>query len=88
MQKKPSDRQRLEVMLFAGMAEMAGRRCIELDWQGGSPGDLRSRLAAACPAIGPLVRRSGIASGDRYLGEAEQIPPGGQVAVIPPVSGG
>jgi len=78
----------LRVALFAGMAEAAGRRSIELAWEGGTVGDLRTRLAAACPAIEPLLARSGVALGDRYALDTEVVPAAGEVAIIPPVSGG
>lgn len=79
---------RLRVSLFAGMAATAGRRTWEFDWQGGTVGDLRRRLAAACPEIAALLGRSTIAIGDRYAGDGEPIPADAAVAIIPPVSGG
>ena len=88
MNKTPSDMTRLRVALFAGMAEAAGRRSIELAWEGGTVGELRARLAADCPAIEPLLARSGVALGDRYALDTEVVPAAGEVAIIPPVSGG
>jgi molybdopterin converting factor small subunit len=84
----PSPAGRLRVALFAGMAEAAGRQTAEIEWNGGTVADLRRCLAAACPAIGPLVARSAVARGDRYVADSEQIGAGDDVAVIPPVSGG
>jgi len=88
MSHPPPDDHRLRVTLFAGMAEAAGRRWVELDWTGGTVRELRSRLASACPAIEPLLARSAIAIGDRYAAEADAVLPDAEVAVIPPVSGG
>lgn len=88
MSKTPSEMTRLRVALFAGMAEAAGRRSIELAWEGGTVGDLRIRLAAACPAIESLLARSGVALGDRYARDDEAVPAAAEVAIIPPVSGG
>ena len=79
---------RLRVALFAGMAEAAGRRTVELDWTGGTVADLRRTLAAACPELGPLLARSAVARGDRYAADAYPLAAGDDVAVIPPVSGG
>lgn len=79
---------RLRVALFAGMAEAAGRRTVELDWTGGTVADLRRTLAAACPELGPLLARSAVARGDRYAADADPLAAGDDVAVIPPVSGG
>jgi molybdopterin synthase catalytic subunit len=78
----------LQVALFAGMAEAAGRRTVELAWNGGTVADLRRTLATACPALGPLLERSAVACGDRYVADSEPIAVGDDVAVIPPVSGG
>lgn len=79
---------RLRVALFAGMAEAAGRRTVDLDWPGGTVADLRCTLAAACPELGPLLARSAVARGDRYAADSEPLAAGDDVAVIPPVSGG
>ena len=79
---------RLQVALFAGMAEAAGRRTVELDWTGGTVADLRRTLAAACPELGPLLARSAVARGDRYAADSEPLAAGDDVALIPPVSGG
>jgi molybdopterin converting factor small subunit len=78
----------LQVAVFAGMAEAAGRRTVELVWKGGTVADLRRSLAAACPELGPLLARSAVARGDRYVADSEPIVAGDDVAVIPPVSGG
>jgi molybdopterin converting factor small subunit len=76
------------VTLFAGMAEAAGCRCVELVWDKGTVRELRSRLASACPAIEPLLARSAVAIGDRYAAESDTVPHDAEIAIIPPVSGG
>lgn len=78
----------VRVALFAGMAEAAGRRTVEVAWTGGTVADLRRSLAGACPELGPLLARSAVACGDRYAADSEPIAAGDDVAVIPPVSGG
>ena len=78
----------LRVALFAGLAERAGSRRIELAWPGGSVADLRGALAAACPAAADLLARSAIAVGDRLAADTDPVPPGADVAILPPVSGG
>jgi molybdopterin synthase catalytic subunit len=78
----------LRVALFAGMAAAAGCRTVEVAWSGGTVADLRRSLAAACPELGPLLARSAVARGDRYVADFEPIAAGDEVAVIPPVSGG
>ena len=81
-------RDTLRVALFAGMAEAAGARVAEIDWRGGSVADLRADLAAAYPAIGPLLARSAVAIGNRYATDDAAVPAAADVAIIPPVSGG
>jgi molybdopterin converting factor small subunit len=78
----------LRVVLFAGMAEVAGRSSLELPWTGGTVADLRRAVRAACPAAGPLLERSAVALGDRYAGDHEPVAAAADVAIIPPVSGG
>ena len=78
----------LRVSLFAGMAAAIGRRSVELSWEGGTAATLRSRLAAECPTIAPLLARSTVAIGDRYVTDDALVPCDADVAIIPPVSGG
>jgi molybdopterin synthase catalytic subunit len=78
----------LSVGLFAGMAEAAGRRQVEIVWNGGTVAELKSRLAAELPAIAPLLARSAVAVGSAYAPDDTPVPPGAAVAIIPPVSGG
>ena len=78
----------VRVTLFAGMAEAAGRRTVEVAWTGGTVADLRHGLKATFPELGPLLDRSAVARGDRYATDSEPIAVGEDVALIPPVSGG
>lgn len=78
----------LRVSLFAGLAELAGCRSLEIPWPGGSVADLRVAVAAARPALAPLLARSAVAIDDRYAGDATPVPAAADVALIPPVSGG
>ncbi|NDC63293.1 MAG: MoaD/ThiS family protein [Planctomycetia bacterium] len=78
----------MRIELFAGVAEAAGRRFLDIDWNGGSVGQLRTAAAAAAPAIVPLLARSAVAVDGVLVGDDRQVPGGAQVAVIPPVSGG
>lgn len=78
----------LTIMLFAGVAELAGQREFSLTWPGGTAADLRSHLQQRLPAASTLLARCAIAVGERYCLDDEQVPPGADVAVIPPVSGG
>ena len=78
----------LRVGLFAGMAEAVGRRTVTLAWSGGTAAALRSRLAAEYPAVAALLSRSAVAVGAAYVADDAAVPPGADVAIIPPVSGG
>ena len=55
------DKGTLRINLFAGMADVSGCRSVEIEWTGGTVGDLRSRLAACIPAIETLLSRSAVA---------------------------
>lgn len=79
---------RLRVALFAGVADLAGARVLELPWQGGTVADVRAAAAAACPAAAPLVARSAVAVGGRIAGDDAAVAAGADVAILPPVSGG
>ena len=79
----------VRVALFAGMAEAAGCRAVDLEWSGGTVADLKAALGRRWPALAELLARSAVAVGGRYAGDALGIPAGAaDVAVIPPVSGG
>jgi molybdopterin synthase catalytic subunit len=78
----------IRVSLFAGMAEAAGQRTLELPWHGGRVADLRQAIVAILPHLEPLLSKSAVAIGDRYAAADEPVSAGADVAIIPPVSGG
>lgn len=78
----------VRIALFAGMAEAAGRRRLDIAWDGGSAAALRRRLADELPHLAPLLARSAVAIGDAYVTDDTPIHAGSDVAIIPPVSGG
>jgi len=78
----------LRVAVFAGMADLVGGRTIEIPWKGGTVADLRRAIAAAHPAVMPLLDRSAVACGTSYVTDDVRLATGDDVAVIPPVSGG
>jgi molybdopterin converting factor small subunit len=78
----------LKVTLFAGLAELAGTRGLEIPWRGGSVADLRAALVAARPAIAGLLARSAVAVDDRYAADDAAVGAAADVVVLPPVSGG
>lgn len=84
----PEEASTVRVALFAGMAEEAGTRIVEVRWRGGTVHDLRQVIAAMFPAVERLLSKSAFAIGDRYAAADEPVPVGADVAIIPPVSGG
>lgn len=81
-------RSTVRIALFAGMAELAGARHVELAWSGGSVRDLRRAFGDAWPHLVPLLARSRIAIDDCYAADDDVVQATADVACIPPVSGG
>jgi molybdopterin converting factor small subunit len=82
------DSGRLRIAVFAGLAELAGGRFLEIDWPGGTVADLVDAVAAARPALAPLLAKSAVAIDHRHAAADAPVMPGADVAFLPPVSGG
>jgi MoaE-MoaD fusion protein len=78
------------ILLFALAKEKAGASSLTVDLPPGSTVlDLKTALARACPALAPLLPTLRIAIDSEYaLDDHLPIPPGAELAAIPPVSGG
>jgi molybdopterin synthase catalytic subunit/molybdopterin converting factor small subunit len=83
----------VHVRFFASAADRAGQR--EADVVVEAPGEampttthLREVLTEAYPALADLLPVCALAVNGDYAGEEVSLPPGAEVAVIPPVSGG
>lgn len=80
---------RITVLFFAGLAERAGCRSLELPHE---PGDtvasVRDRILAAHPALEGFIPNLMYAVNEEYAREGDPVPPGATLALIPPVSGG
>ncbi|WP_435006885.1 MoaD/ThiS family protein [Tundrisphaera lichenicola] len=77
------------VLLFALARERAGGTILEVDLpENGTVADLKIALARTCPALGPLLPMLRIAVNSEYAPDDLTIPPGSELAAIPPVSGG
>lgn len=79
----------MKVLYFAQAAQAAG--CREEEWDGLGPMDLETFWSEAIrrhPALNNLRSLCRVASGMSYLGQKDTISGDGDVAVIPPVSGG
>jgi molybdopterin converting factor small subunit len=81
---------RVSVRLFALARQRAGRAEVVLDVPDpATVAALKSAMAAAYPELAPLIPQLMIAIDAEYAGDdASPIPPGAEVAAIPPVSGG
>lgn len=79
----------VNVRLFALARQRAGRSEVTINLpEPATVADLRLALASAFPELAPIVPKAMIAVAAAYADDSEAIPPGSEVAVIPPVSGG
>lgn len=80
---------RVQVRLFAALAEAAGWRSGVLELPDGARvWQARDRLLAAFPGLDPLCSRSAFAVNAEYADLDRALQDGDELAVIPPVSGG
>lgn len=80
---------KIEIQLFAIARQVAGRANITIELADeATVADLRRRLGEACPALTPLLPAMMFAVENNYLGDSQELPRGGTLACIPPVSGG
>jgi molybdopterin converting factor subunit 1 len=79
----------VRVQLFAVAKQLAGHEALDIEIpDGGTVGHLRSALAAQIPALTDALPRMMFAVNQEYATNETFIPPGAEVACIPPVSGG
>jgi molybdopterin converting factor small subunit len=79
----------VEVQLFAVARQRAGTPVVVLELpEGATVAALKEALAAAYPALRPIVPSLGIALDGRYARDEEPIAGALEVVAIPPVSGG
>ncbi len=80
---------RATVLLFAVARERAGSPSIAVDLPDlATVAVLKTILAENCPALAPLLPTLRIAINSEYADDDRPIPPGAELAAIPPVSGG
>lgn len=80
---------KVSVQLFAIARQAVGRNSIEIELpDGATVGLLRQRLAAEVPALASHLRGMMFAVDASYADNRTVIPPGAEIACIPPVSGG
>ncbi|MCL6521283.1 MAG: molybdenum cofactor biosynthesis protein MoaE [Firmicutes bacterium] len=79
----------MAVRLFAGAAEAAGSRQLEVELAAGSTaGQLLDRLLGEYPGLARFGPSLLVAVNRRYAGRETPLAEGDEVALIPPVSGG
>ncbi len=78
------------ILLFAALKDRAGGPTVTVDLpESPTVGDLKAALAHACPALAPWLPTLRVAIDSEYArDDAQPIPPGAELAAIPPVSGG
>ncbi|MBI4614898.1 MAG: MoaD/ThiS family protein [Planctomycetes bacterium] len=78
----------VRVRLFAGLAEAAKADEIAIDWEGGSAGELLERVARARPELARRLAHCRVAVDCAFVDAGDLVEPAGEIALIPPVSGG
>lgn len=80
---------RILVRMFALARQRAGRSEVAVELpEPATVADLKRALASVVPDLAPLLPNVMIAVEAEYADDECAIPPGADVAVIPPVSGG
>ncbi len=80
---------RVRVRLFAVAKQLAGTDEVTLEVPEGSTlAKLRLALAAEVPAIASVLPHILFAAGSEYVTDDSLVPANGELACIPPVSGG
>ena len=78
----------LTVLYFAAAREAAGTDRETLEAAPATVAELRRLLGGRHPGLEPVLARCRIALDQELAVDADPVPPGAEVAVIPPVSGG
>jgi molybdopterin synthase catalytic subunit/molybdopterin converting factor small subunit len=80
---------RLEVRTFGGLAERAGLATLVIELpEGGDVAMLRRVVAAQHPELAPLMPRVAVSVDLELADDSTVLPPGAEVALLPPVAGG
>ena len=80
---------KVRVRLFAVAKQVAGRESVEIDLpEGATIAQLREQLGARVPRLAKIIDQMMFAIDVQYANDQTRIPPGADVACIPPVSGG
>ncbi len=79
----------IKVQLFAGARQRAGCSSVTVELpQNSTIAELKAVMAQTIPELAPLLASTRFAINMEYVADDSIIPPGAEVAAIPPVSGG
>lgn len=79
----------ITVCFFARARDLAGLERVRMTLPvGATIGDVRNQLAHEFPRLAGLLTRSALAIDNEFAEDDSAVPPGAEVAVLPPVSGG
>jgi molybdopterin converting factor subunit 1 len=79
----------VRVRLFARARDLAGADTVTVELPPTARvADLRTWLGETYPALRPLLERSAVAVDEEFAADDAMIPPGTELALLPPVSGG
>lgn len=81
---------KIHLTLFAGAAEKAGAKTVELEFQTErtSVQEIRQQLVTRFPQLDPIAPHLHFAAGTEYLAPDEEIAGDAELVCFPPVSGG
>ncbi len=80
---------KLTVLFFATLKERAGRERVELELaEAATVADLKTRLAAELPALGPALPTALVSRNHEFAFPGDVLQAGDEVGLFPPVSGG
>ncbi|MFM1652178.1 molybdenum cofactor biosynthesis protein [Brevibacillus sp. B_LB10_24] len=80
---------RVSVLLFAGLAERAGTRQLEVEIpEGATVQMLIEQIGQTSPALASLLPSCFVSLNQEYAAPDQTVPANAEVALIPPVSGG
>jgi molybdopterin converting factor subunit 1 len=79
----------VRLKLFAVASQLAGANEIEIDLpEQATVGDVREQFVEKVPALASIADHLLFAVNNEYAPVDQVVPPGAEVACIPPVSGG
>ena len=79
----------IRLLFFATFKDRAGAAQVDMELpEGARVTDLKARVAAAYPALAPLLNHALVSVNQNYAFDEDPVPPGAEVALFPPVSGG